>query len=171
MLHRNTAGYIEGVMVVSTTGAPFTTGTVYCYVKRMTDSNWLYAAGTWSATEPTGANIPTMTHGQRGVWYLSHTPADQDDNYIISCIDSGATCLYDSRMQTIEPWPSSLNTILESTHTLADALRIILAFVGGETSGADTTSIAFRDIADSKDRIAMTVDSVGNRSAVTLDGS
>ena len=41
----------------------------------------------------------------------------------------------------------------------------------GKASGGGTTSISFRDNADSKNRIVATVDSSGNRTAVTLDGA
>lgn len=55
--------------------------------------------------------------------------------------------------------------------TLREIQRILLAFAAGKASGGGTTAIAFRDQADSKDRIAGTVDAQGNRTAVTVDGS
>jgi hypothetical protein len=61
---------------------------------------------------------------------------------------------------------------LESTHSVADALRIILAFAAGQSSGGGTSTVTFRDVADSKNRISATVDTSGNRTAIgTLDGS
>ena len=62
-------------------------------------------------------------------------------------------------------------TALEGSTTVAQALRVLLSFVAGKTSGGGTTSITFRDQADTKSRISMTVDSSGNRSAVTVDGT
>jgi hypothetical protein len=59
----------------------------------------------------------------------------------------------------------------EGTLDLQEMLRIILAAMAGKATGGGTTSIAFRDQADAKNRIAMTVDASGNRSAVTVDGS
>jgi len=61
--------------------------------------------------------------------------------------------------------------VVEGTLTFEQLQKIVKAFIGGKTSGGGTTGIKFRDSADSKDRIAMTVDNNGNRSAVTLDGS
>ena len=64
-----------------------------------------------------------------------------------------------------------LTAVIEGTITFEQMMKIFLARMAGKASGGGTTSIAFRDLADSKDRIAMTVDVDGNRSAVTLDGA
>jgi len=61
--------------------------------------------------------------------------------------------------------------IIEGSLTLKDVLRLILAAETGKSSGGGTTSVAFRDNADTKNRISATVTSVGNRTAVTLDAS
>lgn len=62
-----------------------------------------------------------------------------------------------------------LDGVVEGTTTLRQSARLWNAAAGGKASGLATTSAAFRDLADSKDRIAATVDADGNRSAVTLD--
>ncbi len=56
----------------------------------------------------------------------------------------------------------------DSTITMRQALRVMLAALGGKVSGAGTTTITFRNAADSADVIVATVDTSGNRSAVTL---
>lgn len=58
---------------------------------------------------------------------------------------------------------------IETSYTLRQALRLILASLVGEVSGASSTTITFRDINDTVDRIVATVDAYGNRSAVTKD--
>lgn len=58
---------------------------------------------------------------------------------------------------------------VETNRTVRQALRLMLAALVGKLSGAATTSIAIRDTNDGVDRIVATVDSSGNRSAVTLD--
>lgn len=59
---------------------------------------------------------------------------------------------------------------VETGLTLRQALRLITAAVGGEVSGGGTTTITFRNaLADNKDRIVATVDSNGNRTAITYD--
>ena len=67
------------------------------------------------------------------------------------------------------PWA----TVIESGMTAEEILRVLLAYVAGKTtvdeSGADPV-VAFRDQADTKDRISATMDG-SLRSDVTLDGS
>lgn len=56
----------------------------------------------------------------------------------------------------------------DSTITMRQALRLVTATLGGKLSGAETTTITIRDVADSTDVVVATVDSNGNRSAVSL---
>ena len=60
---------------------------------------------------------------------------------------------------------------IETSYTLRQTLRLILSSVVAKLSGAATTTVAIRDIGDTKDRITATVDSSGNRSAVTVDAT
>jgi hypothetical protein len=59
--------------------------------------------------------------------------------------------------------------VVEGTVTIKHAIAAILAFSAGTTDGANTTSLVFKNQAASKDRITMTVNTNGERSAVTLD--
>ena len=62
--------------------------------------------------------------------------------------------------------------VVEGTVTLRQALRLFLSVMTGKSSGGGTTSITFRDISDTKNRLSVTVDSKGNRTAVnTRDGN
>lgn len=63
------------------------------------------------------------------------------------------------------PWDSPL----EGTYTAGDILRIVSAVLAGKVSGAPTGPVVFRDINDTKDRVAAAVTVDGNRTAVTLD--
>lgn len=59
---------------------------------------------------------------------------------------------------------------VETGMTLRQALRLVVAATGGTVSGAGTTTITFRNaLSDTKDRITATVDSSGNRTAITYD--
>lgn len=49
------------------------------------------------------------------------------------------------------------------TYTMDNILRLIAATEGGKVSGAGTTTIVFRDMADTKDVLSVTVDADGNR--------
>lgn len=60
---------------------------------------------------------------------------------------------------------------VETGYTLRQALRLMAAALAGELSGAATTTITIRNITDTKARITATVDSDGNRSALTLDAT
>ena len=64
-----------------------------------------------------------------------------------------------------------LDEVIEGSLTLRQALRVLLAALANKASGGGTTTVTFRDLADSKARITATVDANGNRTAVTLDGS
>lgn len=59
--------------------------------------------------------------------------------------------------------------VVDGTTTFRESTRLHNAALGGKASGLATTSVLYRDLADSKDRISATVDGDGNRSAVTLD--
>jgi hypothetical protein len=56
--------------------------------------------------------------------------------------------------------------IIEGAVTLKQSLQLSNAAAAGKLSGAGTTAIALRNLADTLDRIAATVDASGNRSAV-----
>jgi hypothetical protein len=64
-----------------------------------------------------------------------------------------------------------LEAVVEGELSVKQALRLILAAVAGPTTGAGTSTMTFRDLADTKTRISGTLDASGNRTAVTLDGS
>ncbi len=53
--------------------------------------------------------------------------------------------------------------------TLQEAQRAQLSAAAGILAGAPSGPITIRDVGDTKDRITATVDSDGNRTAVTLD--
>lgn len=62
-----------------------------------------------------------------------------------------------------------LAATVEGSVTVVQSLRLANAVLGGKASGLETTSAAYRDLADTKTRITATVDEDGNRSAVTRD--
>lgn len=62
------------------------------------------------------------------------------------------------------PWTE----VIESGYTAAEILRILAAVAAGKSSGQPTT-VVFRDLGDTKNRVSGTVDSSGNRTGVTID--
>lgn len=58
---------------------------------------------------------------------------------------------------------------VDGTVTARQSMRLHNSALAGKASGLETTSVAFRDLADTKDRITATVTADGNRTAVTTD--
>jgi hypothetical protein len=58
---------------------------------------------------------------------------------------------------------------IEGAVDLENVLQVVLAFCAGKCNGGGTATINFRDQADSKNRIQLTVDGDGDRSATSLD--
>lgn len=58
---------------------------------------------------------------------------------------------------------------VDGSTTARQSVRLANSANGGKVSGAGTTTVVIRDLADSKDRVSATVDSSGNRTAVTRD--
>lgn len=58
---------------------------------------------------------------------------------------------------------------IETGYDIVEILKVVAAATAGKASGFPTTNVIYRDILDSKNRITATVDTVGNRTAVTLD--
>lgn len=71
----------------------------------------------------------------------------------------------------VDPVADIFTRIVEDTMTFEQLQRILLARAAGKADGGGTTSINFRDQADTKDRITMTVDDVGDRTSVIVDGT
>ncbi|MCP5100129.1 MAG: hypothetical protein GY943_31635, partial [Chloroflexi bacterium] len=62
--------------------------------------------------------------------------------------------------------------IIEGTDTAEEFMRVFLSVLAGKSTGGGNPTLAFRNIADTKDRLNVTVDTDGNRTAInTLDGS
>lgn len=68
---------------------------------------------------------------------------------------------------------STLGTGTVDGYNIIEALRIIMAFATSKCSGATTgaSTITIRDVADTKNRMVLTVDATGNRTAVTIDAT
>ncbi|GIV22131.1 MAG: hypothetical protein KatS3mg023_3882 [Armatimonadota bacterium] len=61
--------------------------------------------------------------------------------------------------------------VIDGGKSAMGLMRLFAAALLGKVSGAQTNTPVFRDIADTKNRITMTVDNDGNRTGVTLDDS
>ena len=57
----------------------------------------------------------------------------------------------------------------DSSITFRQSLKLMVSALGGKLSGAATATVTFRNVSDSANVITATVDSDGNRSAITLN--
>lgn len=66
-----------------------------------------------------------------------------------------------------------LGALVEGSITLAESIRIINAILAGKVSGAGAGAgtEAFRNLADTKDRVVATMDASGNRTVIVIDPS
>jgi hypothetical protein len=111
--------------------------------------------------------------------YTVSTVSDKTGYALISGYDPAKTAAQagDAMALTSSERNSTADALLDRTagvetnRTLRQSLRLMLAALVGKASGLATATATFRDTNDTKDRIVATVDTNGNRSAVTLDGS
>lgn len=151
-----------------------------------------HASGDSVISKDEGAQANT-TNGfvDEGSFYsLTLTATEMEAARIAVVIIDQGTKEYDDQMLVIETYGnasaqhefdldtaigSSLSTFatgtLEGSLSRDAAQRVMLSALAGKVSGAGTGTETFRDTADSKNRIVSTVDSSGNRTAVTLDGA
>jgi hypothetical protein len=141
-----------------------------------------YAAGE-SPLQPTvaGRTLDVTTGGEGGVdWANIGTPGSTQNLSATTIgvigaagISSGsfAAGAIDSNALAASAVDEILDDALESTITVRQALRIMLAATAGKLSGAATTNVLIRDFLDTKNRIDAIVDANGNRTTVTLDGT
>ena len=61
-----------------------------------------------------------------------------------------------------------LDSLIYNDLSLKEAIKILLAVNAGKSTGGGTSSIKFRDINDTKDKISAVVDQNGNRSNITI---
>jgi len=64
-----------------------------------------------------------------------------------------------------------LDEAVDGAYTLRGLIRIMAAALAGLVSGGGTTTVVFRDVNDTTNRITATVDASGNRTAITLDAT
>jgi hypothetical protein len=116
--------------------------------------------------------------GQEGVACFDRTPLSAstvvDINYVPPQVEviqvssgSGLDASQDAKLTEVY---SQLNNI-EGVYSHQEVMRILLAAMAGKVTGADGSTIRFRDLADSLDRIIANVDGNGNRTGITLDVS
>jgi len=115
--------------------------------------------------------VPTLA----GVYQfrISCAAANLDDPYQLLAIEVGQTWL--ERLDAAISSRSTLTAavtwgyVISNDKTAEQIVRGFIAALLGKVSGAGGTTVRFRNMADDTNVITATVDSVGNRSVVTLD--
>lgn len=106
----------------------------------------------------TGVTIPTVTT-------LTNLPAVTTDWLTAAGVKADAVTKIQAGLAT----PTSvLAATVEGTYSVQEVLRIMVSALAGKVSGGGTTTITFRDLSDTLNMIAATVDANGNRSGVTI---
>ena len=180
-------------IIDKTSGSGVTSGTINWYLKNITGANagkwWRNSDGTWQVSETANA----MTHQSDGHWTITlsatpwvdgdvsleyaksstdiHVPVSRMLNvaYTSDADSSGNVSLSSAEHNTIASAILDLSNGVETSVTLKQALRLMVAAAAGKVSGAATNTITFRNIGDNKNRIIATVDVYGNRSSITTD--
>lgn len=174
-----TAGEMDnGEIVVqtksSTAGVNFPLVVIHTYTEINTNVvNWKGSAAP-AMTGDAYAVVSNGTYGNSALKDLSTAIKGKTDNLPASPAAVGSAMTlhadYDAA-KTAASVTDIFSYAVEGSLTFLHYARLTLARLVGKANGGGTDTINFRDQADSKNRITMTVDSNGNRSAVTKDGT
>ncbi len=135
----------------------------------LTDTVTTYTGNT-PQTGDAYAIVNSGTHGNAALKTLIDT-VDTVVDSILADVGTDGVVLSSATQQSIATALLDLSNGVETSYTLRQALRLILSSAAAKLSGAATTTVTIRDIADTKDRITATVDASGNRTAVSVDAS
>jgi len=101
---------------------------------------------------------------------------DESTAFPVKSADTGATAIArvgadSDTLKTLSDEIAAialLGEVVIGTYTVQDILKILAAKTVGKATGAETTTITYRGVDDTSNVVVETVDSKGNRSAVTL---
>jgi len=154
----------------------------------------LYVDGTANAATVTitGSNpykwavtLPSLTAGQRVDMYITATIATIATAGFVASAQADTTLLSDGvAVASIatdaitaaalkadagaEIADAILDEVVVGSYTMRQLLKVMAAALAGKATGGGTTSVTFRGVDDASNVIVATVDTNGNRSAVTL---
>ena len=114
-------------------------------------------------------NRNVTTTGWADGWYTYSYAATLADSSIVS--DIGEVYILNG-LQFEEAIIGQIwGRTVDGSLTAEQVMRLLLSVLAGKSNGGGSSTIHFRDSADSKNRISATVDTDGNRTAITLDAS
>lgn len=124
-------------------------------------TNWLTAAGVQAdAVTKIQTGLATPTNITAGT---ITTVGDVTNPVTATISDKTGFSLSSSGVDGI------LDEVVEGTYTMRQLLRIVSSALAGKLSGGGTSTVTFRDIGDTKNRITTTVTTGGNRTSVAID--
>ena len=104
-----------------------------------------------------------------GVFHTATDTVDQQDIPAMWVINrANVEDIDDILTDTAAMDTTIMGATVEGTYSVQEVLRIMVGVLAGKLSGGGTTTLTFRDLSDSLDRVVATVDSSGNRSAITI---
>lgn len=132
----------------------------------------------WAYGTAAGTSTATLTRYATGRLYGSITPFTELSPESLASSVWAAVAADNNDVGTMgeklndagsasNPWTE----VIETGFTAAEILRLIASVTAGKVSGGGTGTEVFRDLGDTKDRITATVDSSGNRTAITRDAA
>lgn len=127
------------------------------------DFDVVITTGTVGGVTQIGITLAHFSIGNRSVVNVSGTVATVTNGVTLASNAVTAAALASDAVDEI--WDE---TIGDGTLTSRQAMRILVAALAGKLSGASTTTVTIRNAADSANVIVATVDSDGNRSAITV---
>ena len=133
---------------------------------KLSDGTWWdFTALAFQAApaDPSGA----LTEDDNGLWIDSTGWAVPDANatykVLFEITNPAETFFADGPMIIV----NDAGRTIESGLTEAHALQAIFSFCSALASGGSTATLKYRDYGDTKDRMTVTVDANGNRSAIS----
>jgi len=131
----------------------------------------VWTSGTRTLTANTNLNDPTAGAIADAVWdeaIADHVGVGSFGEEVQAHAQTGDAMTLTSGERTAIA-TEVFGTTIENSKDFEAILRKMLAFIAGETSGGGTSTINFRDDADTKNRLTYTVDSSGNRTLSAED--
>jgi hypothetical protein len=135
-----------------------------------------------SQTSFTLTDGPAENDALNGMWAVVHDVASKVQKAVVQITDyvggtktvtlaAGATFTIAAtdNISVMGPMPVQPTDIIDNGLTLKNALRLFMAALGGETSGAGTSTIIFKAADGSQTRITATMDEDNNRTEVVLN--
>lgn len=165
--------FSNGELVIAKPGAAAASATNYATVVEA-GNGWYWYPATATELNTLGRNllivVKTDVYAEATEFQVVAFNPNAAANMGMTYLDATVTSrLADADYEDLTTMLDASDTI-ETGVTLRGALRLVLAALAGKISGGGTTTITVRNaVADSKARITATIDSSGNRTAVTTD--